>query len=130
MRRKEAPQNISRRDTSVQTKVRVVWDLTGHVHGDGIPSVYSSDQLVELYFAVSTATRGVLFNHCADVSLTVTQGSRCIETGTLVRRSARPVVERLLLGRLDRGAAIQDGFVLIAMKDQNRNWPYCRRYRR
>ena len=35
--------------------------------GDGIPRVYSSNQLVKLYFAVPTTTRGVLFNHCADV---------------------------------------------------------------
>jgi hypothetical protein len=79
VRGKEPPQNIPRRNTRIRIKTRVERDLTGNVHGDGIPGVYSSDQLVKLYFGIPTAPRGVLFNHCADVAQAIAQGNPCVK---------------------------------------------------
>jgi hypothetical protein len=80
VRGKEIPQNIPCRNTRIRIEVRVERDLPGNVHGDGVPGVYSSDQLVKLYFSVPAAIRGILLNLSADVSLTIAQGNRCVET--------------------------------------------------
>ena len=43
-------------------EVRVEWNLTRNVHGDGIPSVDSSDQLVKLYFCIPKTVGRVLLD--------------------------------------------------------------------
>jgi hypothetical protein len=74
VRGKEAPQNSSRRNSRIRIEVRVERELTGNVHGDGIPRVYSSNQLVKFYFRTPTAIRGILLNNRGDVSLAIAQG--------------------------------------------------------
>jgi hypothetical protein len=73
VRVKETPQNVSCRNSRIQTKIGVVRELTGNVHRDRVPSVYPSDQLVKFHFCVSTAILGIVFYRRADVSQTVTQ---------------------------------------------------------
>jgi hypothetical protein len=64
----EVPQDVTGLHPSGGIEVRVERDLTGNVHGNGIPGVYSSDQFVKLYFGIPTAIRGILLNQGADVS--------------------------------------------------------------
>ena len=69
-----------RRNSRIGVEVRVERDVPLHVHGDGISSVNSSDQLVKLYLGVSTAISGILFNHCADIALAIAQSNRSVKT--------------------------------------------------
>src|SRR5450432_1813882 len=76
---KEIPHNIGRCDTRIRIEVWIERHLAGNVHRVAVPFVHSSDQPVELYFAVSTAMGRILLNHSGDVSLGVAQGGGCIE---------------------------------------------------
>ena len=59
---KKVPEDFVGGYPSRGIEVRVEWNLTRNVHGDGIPSVDSSDQLVILHFSVSKAIGGILLD--------------------------------------------------------------------
>lgn len=100
-------------------EIRIEWDLTGDVHGDRVPGVNSSDELIKLYLRFPAAISCIFLDDRGDVPLAVAQRCRGVKRQTIVRRRSSPVAESLVLGCGTRIAAARDDCIPIPVKDQN-----------